>query len=336
MALKLSVIIVNYKSAKLIAGCLDSAFLFPSANEFEWIIVNNSPDADDESFITQKYPFVKWINMGYNSGFARANNAGIKAADCDVVLLLNPDTLVLDDAINKCYQKFVGRDDAACSVQLLNEDQSPQITGSYFMTGGLNHLLPLPYLGVVLQWITSPFRKKRTAVIKATVEQQVDRINGAFMMVKKQAIDKAGLFDEDFFLYSEEVEWCSRLKKAGPIVVYGDLFVVHLQGTSINKETAAADSSYFDLYDKKGLQLIISRNMRIRKQFGVGWFVFHLFANTIEIPVYFICSFFQHLFTLKNPFADFKKIKGYSYNVMRLWGLAPTIIANKPHFYKMF
>jgi len=336
MALKLSVIIVNYKSAKLIAGCLDSALVFPSVNEFEWIIVNNDQDTDDESFITQKYPLVKWINMGYNAGFARANNAGIKAAACDVVLLLNPDTIIPDDAINKCYQKFVGRDDAACSVQLLNEDHSPQITGSYFMTGGLNHLLPLPYLGVVLQKITAPFRKKRTAIIKATAEQEVDRINGAFMMVKKQVIDKAGLFDEDFFLYSEEVEWCSRLRKVGPIVVYGGLFVVHLQGTSINKETEATDKSYFDLYDKKGLQLIISRNMRIRKQFGVGWFVFHLFANTIEIPVYFICSFFQHLFTLKNPFADFKKIKGYSYNVMRLWGLAPTIIANKPHFYKMF
>jgi GT2 family glycosyltransferase len=336
MALKLSVIIVNYKSAKLIADCLDSAFLFPSANEFEWIIVNNDPDTDDEPLITQKYPFVKWINMGYNAGFARANNAGIKASACDVVLLLNPDTIIPDDAINKCYQKFVGRDDAACSVQLLNEDHSPQITGSYFMTGGLNHLLPLPYLGIVLQKITSPFRKKRTAIIKATAEQEVDRINGAFMMVKKQAIDKAGLFDEDFFLYSEEVEWCSRLRKVGPIVVYGGLFVVHLQGTSINKETEAADKSYFDLYDKKGLQLIISRNMRIRKQFGVGWFVFHLFANTIEIPVYFICSFFQRLFTLKNPFADFRKISGYAYNVMRLWGLTPTIIANKPHFYKMF
>ncbi len=85
--------------------------------------------------------------MGYNAGFARANNAGIKQATGDVVLLLNPDTIIIDDCIYKCLQRFNNDDAVASSVQLVNADGSPQITGNYFMKGGLNHLLPLPYIG---------------------------------------------------------------------------------------------------------------------------------------------------------------------------------------------
>jgi GT2 family glycosyltransferase len=124
---------------------------FSSALNFEWIIVDNQSNDNSNEQIISKFPFVKWIDMSYNAGFARANNEGIRQSKGEAVLLLNPDTVILNDAINQCYQRFVRSRYIACSVQLLNGDKTPQITGNFFMKGGLNHLLPLPYLGAFLR-----------------------------------------------------------------------------------------------------------------------------------------------------------------------------------------
>ncbi|MBV9961138.1 MAG: glycosyltransferase [Parafilimonas sp.] len=333
--MQLSIIIVNYYAEKYIADCLNSAAQFSSYKTFEWIIINNCPFDKEKHRIENIFTFIKWIDMHNNTGFARANNAGIKAATGDVVLLLNPDTIVVDDCIYKCFQRFKNDEAIACSVQLLNADQTPQITGNYFMKGGLNHLLPLPYMGSFLRKIAFIFNAKKTNVLSASARQKVDWINGAFLMVKKEAIENAGLMDEDFFLYAEESEWCSRLKKFGELVVYGDLNILHLQGEIINAKTNSADKGYFNLYDKKGLQLIISNNLRIRKQFGVAWYLLNLLFYIIEIPIFFFCSFFNNLIHLKNPFNDWQQLKGFSKNVFVLIELTPTIIKNKNHFYKM-
>jgi GT2 family glycosyltransferase len=332
---QLSIIIVNYHAENYIANCLKSALQFTSSQTFEWIIVDNSSSEDAKNYITNAFPFIKWVDMHYNAGFARANNAGIKAATTDAVLLLNPDTIIIDDCINKCIQQFEKDKAVACSVQLLNADHTPQITGNFFMKGGLNQLLPLPYLGDFLRKIAFAFNAKKTNVLSASPRQEVDWINGAFFMVKKAAIEKAGLMDEDFFLYAEESEWCSRLIKFGDLVVYGDLHILHLQGEIINAKTNSVDKGYFNIYDKKGLQLIVSNNLRIRKQYGVVWYLFNLLVYIIEVPVFFLFSFFDNFFHLKNPFNDWQRIKNFSKNVLALIMLTPKIIKNENHFYKM-
>ena len=176
---------------------------------------------------------------------------------------------------------------------------------------------------------------KKPNVKKATAVEEVDWVSGAFLMVKKKAIEKAGLMDEDFFLYAEEVEWCSRLQKAGKLCIFGDISLTHLCGEAISNATKTDDNNYANLFDKKGLQLIVSNHLHIRKQFGVAWFLFQLINFTWAVPVYFIGSFFDHLFHQQNPFADSKKIKGLASNVAAVWRLAPAIIRNKPFFYKM-
>ena len=308
---------------------------FISAKKFEWIIVDNNSSDDSKKILTTVFPFIRWIDMGYNSGFARANNAGILQSKSDVVLLLNPDIIIVDDCIRKCLEKFTSDNAIACSVQLINPDGSPQITGNYFMKGGLNHLLPLPYLGKALRNIAFLFKSHTTNVLKANEYETVDWINGAFLMVKKSAIQKVGLMDEDFFLYGEEVEWCARLRKYGELVVYGNLTTLHLQGEIINTETNTAGKGYFDLYSKKGLQLIISNNLRIRKQYGVAWFFFNVVIYILEIPVFCICSFINNIIYLRNPFKEWKKILSYAKNVCTLIFLAPKIISKKNFFYKM-
>jgi len=332
--LSVSIIIVNFRSPKFICDCIVSAFQFLSAKNFEWIIVDNDSKDNSKEIITSQFPFVKWIDMDYNAGFARANNEGIRQSTYEVALLLNPDTIILNDAIEQCYKKFIETNHVACGVQMLNPDGSAQISGSYFAKGGLNHLLPLPYWGNFIKWIGSLLKVQKPSIEKAASEEFVDWISGAFLMVKKEAISKAGLMDEDFFLYAEEVEWCSRLKKIGTLCIYGDIHIIHILGEII-QDAAKSDKSYFNLYDKKGLQLIVSNHLRIRKQYGVGWFLFQLLNYTFAIPVFFICSFFDHLLHFKNPFTDWRKIKALTKNVWKVLKLSPKIIRNKPYFYKM-
>ena len=273
--------------------------------------------------------------MQYNAGFARANNEGIRKSTGDVVLILNPDTIVQNNALERCYKKFIAANDVACGVQLLNLDESPQISGNFFMKGGINHLLALPYWGSFLRSIAFALKTKKPNVLQAGSDEKVDWISGAFLMVKKSSIDKAGMMDEDFFLYAEEIEWCSRLNKIGSLRIYGDIKMVHLLGETIKDATQTDDKTYFNLFDKKGLQLLVSNHVRIRKQFGVFWFFVQLLNCSFGVPVFFICSFIDHFIHLQNPLTDWKRIKGLSVNVFALWKLMPTILSKKPHFYKI-
>ena len=330
----LSIIIINYHSASLIIDCLDS-FASSSLIESEIIIVSNSKEIEDKSRVIQHFPQVKWIDMGYNAGFARANNEGIRQSTGEIVLLLNPDTLILDNAIDRVANEFAQSQYVACGVQLFNEDGSPQISGNYAMKGGLNYLLPLPYIGNFLKWLGETVKVKKPNIPNASDTVEVDWINGAFLMVKRSAIDKAGLLDEDFFLYAEEAEWCSRLKKIGKLCIYGDCKVMHLQGESSNEAFNSEGKGYYNLYDKKGLQIMLSNFVRIRKEFGLFWFFIDLFVYTMGVPIFFLFGIVENIFSLKNPFRHFRKWSSYALNVCRLWGYVFKIVLNRPYFYKV-
>jgi GT2 family glycosyltransferase len=319
----------------MIADCLRSILAFNNGPGYEIIIVNNAAGNDDRNKLIADFPEINWIEMNYNAGFARANNAGIQAAKAPFILLLNPDTLAIDDSLDRCVDLFSASAFSACGVQLLNEDRTPQISGNFFMQGGLNHLLPLPYWGNFLRWIAFRIKTKIPNVPKAKTVEKVDWISGAFLMAKKEAILKAGLLDPDFFLYAEEVEWCSRLQKAGELCIYGDLHFIHLQGEAINKDQQSIEKGYAGLFDRKGLQVMLSNHVRVRKQYGTGWFLFLLINYTWAIPVYAIFSFFHRLFTLRNPVAEWPRVFAFAKNVFYIWKLSPVIIRNKPHFYKV-
>ncbi len=331
--MKLSIIIVNYKTADLVLNCIRSIHKFDNTGT-EIIVVDNFSGDNMESLLKQQFAAAKFVQMGYNSGFARANNAGIRASQAGTVLLLNPDTLIKDNAVNNCLANFLGSVYIAAGVQLLNEDGSPQISGNFAMKGGLNYLLPLPFLGSFLKWIAGIFNIKKPNVPNASGIVEVDWINGAFLMVRRSAIDKAGLLDEDFFLYAEEAEWCSRLRKTGRLCIYGDEHVIHLQGESANEAFASGGKGYFNLFDKKGLQIMLSNFLRIRKEFGAGWFLFDLFFYVLAIPVFFIGLLFSKIFPGKRRY-NFAQFKGYTKNVFNILGYVPTIINNKPFFYKV-
>ena len=330
----LSIIIINYRSLDLIHDCLRSIYKSEPSVSFEIIIVNNEDLSGRNNPLPSEFPAIRWIDMQYNAGFARANNEGIRQAGGDAVLILNPDTIIPLNALDETYRQFSDSDYVACGVQLLNEDSSPQISGNYFVPGGLNYLLPLPFIGKFVKAIGNLFSVKAPHVADSDSLIEVDWINGAFLMVKQSAIQKVGLMDEDFFLYAEEAEWCARLRKIGKLCIFGNVKVFHLQGISSNEAFSSAGKGYYNLYDNKGKQIILSNLVRIRKQYGLMWFLFDLCIYSLTIPVFLIGILISHLFPKSGRFYSFSDWAGFSRNMAYIWSKTPRILVNRPYFYK--
>jgi len=331
---ELSIIIVNYKTPGLVLDCLQTVYAQTQGIGFEVLVVDNASGDDSRQLITRQYPFIKWIQLDYNAGFARANNIGIRQSSGSAVLLLNSDTLVEDGAIEGCYGEMTASSYFAAGVQLLNIDRTPQISGNFFMKGGLNYLLPLPYMGNWIKKVAELFKISKPNVPEASGLVEVDWINGAFLMVKRSAIEKVGLMDEDFFLYAEEAEWCSRLRRLGKLCIYGQYHVIHLQGASANETFSSTGKGYYNLYDRKGLQIMLSNFVRIRKQFGVGWFLVQLVCYILEIPVFFVGMLLSRL-SRRSSHYSFAQFRHYCGNVGRVMAKSGIIIRNKPYFYKV-
>lgn len=330
-----SIIIINYKSAALLADCLRTVYAQTSGINYEVIVVDNASGDNSKEIITREFTQLTWLQLNYNAGFARGNNAGIKISAGKTVLLLNADTLVTSNAIGNCCTSLLNSDYVAAGVQLLNPDGSPQISGNYAMRGGLNYLLPLPYLGNFIKLLGNAFGVRKPNVPDSNDIVEVDWINGAFLMVKRDVINKSGLLDEDFFLYSEEAEWCSRIKKYGRLCIFGKEKVIHLQGETANATFGSQGKGYYDLYDKKGLQIMVSNFLRIRKQFGPGWFFLHLLIYLLEIFIFPVFLLLEWLLTLGKSRYTWSQCVKYAVNVIKLAGFAPRIIVNKPYFYKV-
>jgi GT2 family glycosyltransferase len=333
--IQLSIIIVNYRTPKMVIDCLGTIYSQAGTVPFEVIVVDNASGDGSREMIYPVFPMIRWIQMDYNAGFARANNEGIRHSSGGVVLLLNSDTLVESHAIEGCYLEFVGSPYVACGVQLINPDRTAQISGNYFVRGGLNNLLPLPYLGALVKRAGKASGARIPNVPDARTLVEVDWINGAFLMVKRDAITLIGMMDEDFFLYSEEIEWCSRLRKLGKLALYGQFRVVHIQGASANERFGSSGKGYYDLYDRKGLQIMLSNFVRIRKQYGAGWFLFQLLIYIADIPVFGGGLMLSRIFGNKGARYTFAQFRGYCRNVAFVAGKSGTILRNKPYFYKV-
>jgi GT2 family glycosyltransferase len=333
----LSIVIVNYNSAHLIIDCIQSIKKETPTIAYEVIVVDNDSADNSLSVLKNTFPDVITHQMGYNSGFARANNEGIKLTKGDTILLLNPDTIILNKAIELNYLEFVKDSEyAACGVQLIEKDGKPQISGNYNMKGGMNVLLPLPYWGKFLRWVGYQMAVKKPNIQEATQKTDVDWVNGAYLMVKRGAIDKMGGLDEDFFLFAEEIEWCSRLKKAGKLCIYGQYHVTHLQGEISSVAFDSPDKGYYNIYDKKGLQIMVSNFLRVRKQFGLAWFLFILANYLFAMPVSLLGAILTKLFS---PSVMLKEISLYLGFYSNMWTMlvkyTGKIISGKPYFYKV-
>lgn len=328
----LSIIIVNYFGKEILQQCVASVLKYTKGISYELIIIDNANDEITKQLVMQLNPNINWISMGYNAGFGRAMNRGFEHMKGDVALLLNPDCIAQDDAIAACYHSFKNSNYGACGIQLTNEDGSFQISGNYAVTGGLNYLLPLPYIGPTIKKLGTLGGVKKPHITATKDETIVDWISGAFLMVKKEVIDVTGGFDEDFFLFGEEAEWCSRMRKIAPLVIYGKYKIQHAMGALTTEAFGGASNSYYTLHDKKGLQIMLSNMLRIRKEFGLAWYCFLLFFYAISVPIWLLMGSIESAFTLSNKLQHFQN---YSSNIFKLLSFTPKIARNRPYFYKV-
>lgn len=247
MTMELSIVIVNWNTCDLLAGCLDSIYTNPPAFPFEiWVVDNASTDGSLQ-MLQERFPGVNRIANQENLGFARANNLAIKQASGRLVLLLNSDTLVEENTLTKMLEFMQQHAEVgALGVKLVNPDGSFQASYAKFPTL-LSEFLLIAGLAqrVIGRYAPSP------APRAAEAPQPVDWIIGAVILIRQEVIQKAGMFREDFFLYSEETDWCWRIWKSGASVWYlPDVSVIHFGGSSSRKSSI---KSYAQLYKSKVL-----------------------------------------------------------------------------------
>lgn len=336
MAPLISIILVNYHSGAFLGNCVQSVIAETADVPYEIILVDNSPQDGITENLLHTFSGIRYINMEANVGFARANNAGIAMAKGEIVLLLNTDTVVLQHAIAQCAKQLREKEGyVAAGVQLLYANNSPQVSGSFNLTGGLNFLMTIPYTGKLLRSISLLAGVKKPSIKEADTQTDVDWISGAFLMVKKSAIEKAGMLDPDFFLYHEESEWCGRLQNFGKLCLFGNLHVIHLEGASANTAFTSSTNAYSNLHDKKGFQLLISMLLRIRKQFGISWWMIHVLAHFVSSIIIIPIILLHMIIEMPLAVSIFNRGFGYVKNVWCSLHYLFHMVGLRPFFYKV-
>ena len=243
----LSIIIISYNTADITIDCLKSILTDKGlkTTPFEIIVIdNNSKDDSLEKIAKFKKSNscqLKIIKNKFNAGFGRANNQGLKISQGNYILFLNSDTIILHSAISQSLDWLSSHPESSiCTAQLLNRDDTIQASGGYF-----------PNLANVATWCLSlddlPFVNRLVKPLHPhtptfytkdkfyTSDHPQDWVTGAFMLTRKPILDKTGGFDENYFMYGEEVELSYRIKQSTPNNKVWYLIgpqIIHLGGAS--------------------------------------------------------------------------------------------------------
>ncbi len=227
-----SVVIVSWNTREVLRDCLKSLYANAGEITFEVIVVDNNSADNSLEMVRSEFPDVITIRNRQNRGFAAASNQGIAAATGRYVLLLNSDTIVLEDAIARAVRFADANPDAAVvGCRVLNPDLTLQPT-CFMFPSILNLLLSSTYLYKLFPR-NRFFGRERMTWWERDAARQVDVVTGCFMLVRRQAIAQVGTMDERFFMYGEETDWCYRFKQAGWKVLFTpDAQIIHIHGAS--------------------------------------------------------------------------------------------------------
>jgi GT2 family glycosyltransferase len=233
---KLSIVIVNYNAGDILIKCLNSLEYLvqqnPSLETEVFVVDNNSSDGTIEK-IRKDMSWVKLFVNQENLGFSKANNIAIKQSKGEYILLLNPDTIVPKDTI-EIMIKLMDDNSAigvsTCRVELANGGLDPACHrgfpapwSSFTYFSGLEQLFPKSRF----------FGSYHLTYLPLDQPHEIDTPSGCFYLVRRKAIEQVGLLDENYFLYSEDVDWSYRIKKAGwKIFYYPQVKIIHYKGMS--------------------------------------------------------------------------------------------------------
>lgn len=232
----LSVIIVNFNVKHFLEQCLYSVQKATERLQAEVIVIDNNSSDHSIEYLEPAFPSIRFVANKENIGFARACNQGLRLATGKYILFLNPDTLVPEDCFQKCINFLEKHKDAGAlgikmldgSGKFLSESKRafPSPITSLYKLFGLTKLFPR----------SKTFSKYNLGHLDENQNNEVDVLAGAFMMIKKEVLERTGSFDEVFFMYGEDVDLSYRIQKDGYKNYYfADSSIIHFKGESTKK-----------------------------------------------------------------------------------------------------
>lgn len=241
----LSIIILSYNTADITVNCLKSILQDKGLKNIphEIIVIDNaSADNSVEKIKNLKIKNLKLIINSKNLGFAQGNNQGLKIASGNYILFLNSDTIILHSAISQALDWLCSHPEAAgCTAQLLNPDKSIQPSGGFFPNilntlAWIFRLDDLPFFNYLIPPIHPHSPNFYTHDPFYLSDRPLDWITGAFFLTRKSVLDQNSGFDENYFMYGEELELCFRIHQQFWYLIGPQ--IIHLGGASSNKSNA--------------------------------------------------------------------------------------------------
>ena len=238
----LSIVIATFNSASQIDHCLASLAEHPPSVDHETLIVDNASLDGTAAMVRQRWPGIRMIDAGGNVGFARANNIGIRETSGELVLLLNPDTIVPAGALDMLIGALEARPEVA-------------VIGPRLVDGGgraeLSFGAMIGPVAELRQKLLVKGSDRGTPLVRAYVDRltrsarEVDWVSGACLLVRRVDAEAVGLMDERYFMYAEDVDFCAALRARGHTVrFHPDAQVVHLRGRSVISMPRATEAAY--------------------------------------------------------------------------------------------
>ncbi len=214
----LSIVIVSWNVADLLRTCLQTVAAGWGELQLEVIVVDSGSQDETPQMVADEFPWVKLIARSDNVGFPKGNNLGLAEANGRYLLLLNPDTEIHGDALSKMVQYLETHPKTgALGPQLLNSDGTVQSSRRRFPTVGLGYFESTWLEPYAPEKMLSDYYVRDVADDETAV---VDWVTGACLMTRREVYEQIGDLDEDYFMYSEELDWCRRIKQAGWGIVY--------------------------------------------------------------------------------------------------------------------
>ena len=318
---KLSIIIVNYNVKYFLEQALSSVKNALHQIPAEIIVVDNASSDGSCEMVKTKFPEVQLIENKSNVGFSKANNQGMKIATGEFTLLLNPDTLLQEDTLEKAINFMEMHDEAgALGVKMLDgkgnflpesKRSFPTPAVSFFKLFGLSALFPKSKL----------FAKYHLGYLNEDEIHDVDVLAGAFMLIRKKVLDEIGLLDESFFMYGEDIDLSYRIQKAGYKNYYfPKTRIIHYKGESTKKGSLNYVKMFYTA------MIIFARKHFSPKQARFYSFIIH-------VAVYFKAglAFVQRLLgKISLPLIDATLLYAGLHIIKNFWA---TNIKNAPEYY---
>ncbi|MFO8129813.1 MAG: glycosyltransferase [Bacteroidales bacterium] len=285
--MKLSVVIVNYNVKHFLDQCLNSVRKASQGMDSEIFVVDNNSVDGSVRMVRDKYPEVRLLANKENLGFAKANNLAIRQAVGEYILLLNPDTVVEDDTFQKVVRFMDDHPDAGgLGVKMIDGKGNflpeskrglPTPRVAFYKIFGLSRLFPKSRI----------FGKYHLGYLDKEETHKIDILSGAFMLLRKQALVKTGLLDEDFFMYGEDIDLSHRITNAG----YNNYYfpgtrIIHYKGESTKKSSI---NYVFVFYNA---MVIFARKHFSQKNARIFSFLIHL-AIYLRASVAIMSRFFR-------------------------------------------